>query len=153
MFGIYTKKNNGHMHNNRYFGYVEGYVDGCERPITPFDPTQSINPAAQEPNRLCVQQLNVTSATTIDGSIITTDSFDFIPISGSHLYLTVNGLIIYPADGSIEVPTSAFYVTNSTGSVIRKKGTYQVNDVFRWNGSVAHYQLDTSDDIKLTYII
>jgi len=139
-------------------GFTEGYVDGGERDIKPFNPNQQVieeiiivPPAGGNGGILFVQYVTSVNATFSDGDFITSDSFAFVPVTKSDMWITVNGLPIYPANGVTEVSTSAFYVTDSTGSIIRPKGTYQVGDMFKWNGSIANYQIETDDEIKIVY--
>lgn len=148
-------------HNNKKncntSGYVEGYVDGGERLIQPFDPKnftiEEIVIVAPGGNGgvLFVQYVTTVNVTTSDGNIITSETFSFAPKTQSDMFITINGAVIYPANGAAELSISAFYVTDSTGTIIRPKGTYQINDVFRWNGSVAGWQLEADDEIKIVY--
>lgn len=147
------------MHK-RNSGYVEGYVDGGERDIKPFNPNQQpiqeiiiVPPASGNGGILFVQYVQTVNTTSIDGSVITPETFSFLPFSQSDIWITINGLSIYPANGISDVATSAFYVTDNTGTIFRTKGTYQINDVLRWNGSVANYGLDSSDEVKIIYEI
>lgn len=138
-------------------GFTEGYIDGGERDIKPFNPNQEvideiiIVPAAAGGGILFVQYVPTANLTSADGDLIFPDSFAFAPITKTDMWITINGSSIYPANGVSEVATSAFYITDSTGLITRPKGTYQIGDLFHWNGSVAGYEIETDDEIKIVY--
>jgi len=144
------------MHTKNY-GYVEGYVDGGERVVRPYNPNVQvieeiiIVPPSSGGGLLYVQYVLNANNTSADGDLITSETFSFAPVATANIYITVNGVSIYPANGSTEAATSAFYITDQTGSIIRPKGTYQINDKFHWNGSVAQYELESDDQIKIIY--
>jgi len=145
------------MSHLRNYGYVEGYVDTGTREIKPFDPCTTVveeiiivPPAGGGGGLLYVQYITTAYVTNVDGDIMTPETFSFAPLAG-HVYITLNGLPIYPANGASEVATSAFYITNSAGTIVRPKGSYIITDVLRWNGSVAGYQIESDDEIKLIY--
>ena len=147
-------------HHNHNSGFVEGYVDGGERTVKPFNPNQRpveeiiiVPPPSGNGGILFVQYVQNTNATSSDGDVITPETFSFLPFANSDVWITINGLAVYPANGASEVPTSAFYVTDSTGNVTRPRGTYMIGDVLRWNGSVAKYELASDDEIKIIYEI
>jgi hypothetical protein len=144
--------------HKRNYGYVEGYVDGGEREIKPFNPNNFpveeiiiVPPSGGNGGILYVQYVVTPLVTTANGDAITAETFSFQPLATSDMYITINGLSIFPANGITEVATSAFFITDQTGTIVRPKGTYQINDVFRWNGSVANYQIESDDEIKLIY--
>jgi len=144
----------------RNSGFVQGYVDGGTRVIRPFDPNQPIieeivvvPPSSGNGGKIFIQYVATINNTSNDGDVITPETFSFLPIANSDIYISVNGLQIYPANGSVEVATSAFYITDSTGTITRSKGTYQIYDIFKWNGSIANYQISGTDDIKIIYEI
>jgi hypothetical protein len=140
-------------------GFVEGYVDGGERDVKPFDPNNYvieeiiIPPPSGTGGILYVQYVQSVNVTIADGDIFTPETFSFAPLNTSDMYITINGVALYPANGQPELATSAFYVTDSTGNIIRPKGAYQINDVFRWNGSIANWQMEVDDEIKIIYEI
>ena len=145
------------MSHRRNYGYVEGYVDGGEREIKPFNPNQQVieeiiivPPATGNGGILYVQYLQTVNITSSDGDLMTPETFSFLPFTNSDVWITINGLTVYPANGASDVPT-AFYITDSTGAIIRPKGTYAIGDLFHWNGSVAQYQLESDDEIKIIY--
>lgn len=153
----------GHSQHNKYehndFGYKEGYIDGGTRIIRPFSPTNTtiqetiIVPSASNSGLLFVQYVTNVNVTVTDGNLMTLETFSFLPLTNAHMWVNINGLDIFPANGTSEVSTSAFYITDSTNTIVRPKGTYQIGDVFRWNGSVANYQLDGFDTMKIIYQI
>lgn len=89
--------------------------------------------------------------TAINGDPLTNDTFSSAPVPGTSLYMTLNGRQVFPANGASEVATSAFYITDSTGLIIRTQGTYQIGDKFLWNGSVAGTQIQVDDEVKIIY--
>lgn len=139
--------------------YKEGYVPGKTREVTPvdFDPLQGTpvdpieRPIIVRTSGLIHWQDIVSTETFADGDYISDDSFDTDPLTGSYMSLTVNGQVYLPADGEAEVSESAFYVTDSTGTTVRTQGTFVSGDRFRWNGSVAGYQIETDDVLKISY--
>lgn len=146
------------MHKRNY-GYVEGYVDGRDRgAINPYNPDVQVieeiiivPPQSGSGGLLYVQYVSSVNVTTLNGALITSETFSFAPLASGDVYITVNGISIYPANGAAEVSISAFYITDQTGTIIRPKGTYQINDRFHWNGSVAQYELESDDQIKIIY--
>lgn len=141
-------------------GFQEGYVDNGEKIITPYNPElgERIEPIPEiiivptsTGGLLFAQYVMTVNVTVTDGNIITLETFTFLPLQGADMWITVNGLTIYPANGASEVATSAFYITDSTGLKVRPNGDYSIGDIFRWNGSVANYQLDNNDKIKIIY--
>lgn len=145
------------MHTKNY-GYVEGYVDGGERVVRPYDPNVQIieeiiivPPSSGSGGLLYVQYITSLNNTSVDGDLITSETFSFTPVATGNIYITVNGVSIYPANGSAEASSSAFYITDQTGTIIRPKGTYQINDKFHWNGSIAQYEIEYDDSIKIIY--
>lgn len=140
-------------------GFVEGYVDGGERPIQPFIPVNITveeivvtPPPVTGGGSLFIQYVQTVNQTASDGDILTPETFSFAPLT-SDLYITINGLIMYPANGAGELSVSALYITDPTGTIIRPKGTYQINDVFRWQGSTIGWQIEADDEIKIIYEI
>jgi hypothetical protein len=139
--------------------YVEGYVPETTRIIKPltFDPLCNEDPIVRPivvrgSGQLRWQEIS-SLVTTSDGDFISVDTFDINPVSGSGMSLTVNGQVYEPADGVTELSESAFYVTDSTGTIVRSPGTFVSGDRFRWNGSVAGYQIALDDVLKISYEI
>lgn len=143
-------------HRNK--SYKEGYVPGVERPITPteFDPNAGtpVDPierpvVVRSSSQLRYQDLDPLT-TAADGQLLSNDSFDVDPISGANACLYVNGQAFYPADGEDEVSTSSFYITSSGGTV-RTQGTFAAGDLLYWNQSVAGFNIEAEDILKLAY--
>jgi hypothetical protein len=143
----------------RSTAFVAGYVNAGTRVVRAFNPDQPIIeeiivvPPANGNGVLFVQYVVAAIATSANGDIITSETFSFLPVPKSDLWLTVNGLSIYPANGASEVSISAFYITDLTGTIVRPKGTYQIGDRFHWNGTIAKYQIETNDELKIIYEI
>ena len=141
-------------------GYTEGYVDGGERDVKPFNPNNLppteeiiIVPPSGTGGILFVQYLQTVNATSADGDLFTTETFSFLPFTKGDMWISINGLAVYPANGATEQGISAFYITDSTNTIVRPKGTYQIGDLFHWNGSIANYQIEVDDDVKIIYEI
>lgn len=136
--------------------YKEGYTPARTREVTPAEfeqlPADPIErPIVIRTSGLLRWQDVVAIGTLNDGDYITDDTFDSDPIAGSALCLTVNGQTYVSANGSAQVAESSFYVTNSTGTIVRSHGSYSSGDRFRWNGSVAGYELEDTDILKIAY--
>ena len=101
-------------------------------------------------SKLIVQNLtpNVTAS---DGDLLSNSSFTMAPMASSYIYITVNGVAVYAANGASEQAIKSFYVTDSTDTIVRPQGSFIIGDIFHWNGSVAGYEIDTTDRIKLIY--
>jgi hypothetical protein len=140
-------------------GFSEGYVDGGIKDIKPYNPNNRpieeiviIPPSSSGGGILFVQPISSVNNTSLDGDLITSETFSFLPLPDSDMWITINGVAAYPANGSSEISTSLFYITDSTNSIVRPKGTYQIGDIFHWNGSLA-YELESDDEIKIIYEI
>jgi hypothetical protein len=139
-------------------GFIEGYVDSGERVIEPFNPApcnieEIIIIPPSKGGVLFVQYVSSINVTTADGDILTPETFSFEPLATSDIYITINGLCVFPANGSSEVSISAFYITDTTNTIVRTQGTYKIGDVLHWNGSVANYEIEANDQLKIIYEI
>lgn len=147
-------------HNYKQNIYLEGYVDNGDRPSRLVAPEGSIIPPpiiippAITPNSILVEQTLPTLDTFAVGDLISNNTFDNVPLPTGQVILTVNGVDLTPADGPSGVFTSAFYITDSTGSVVKPKGSYEVGDLFHWNGAAAGFELESAvDKLILIYEI
>lgn len=139
--------------------YKEGYVPGVERTVTPstFDPNQGTpvepieRPIVVRTSGTVVYQDIDSLATTADGQFLSNDSFDTDPINGGNVCLFVNGQAFFPADGEDEVSTSAFYIMNAAATIVRSQGHFAAGDRFYWNQSVAGFNIEADDILKISY--
>lgn len=137
-------------------GYVEGYVPAPERTVEVVSPDIVISNPIIVNQIVSVKGINkvqtlIPVPTFADGDIFTNSTFDLEPAAGSAVYVTINGRTTYPANGASELATTAFYITDSTGTIIRTQGTFQVGDRFRWQASIAGIEILSDDEIKLIY--
>lgn len=138
--------------------YTEGYVPAPERKVEVVNPDVVISNPIVVNETVTVKGINkvqilVPIATSANGDLFTSSTFELQPAAGSAAYITVNGRTTFPANGAAEVVNSAFYITDSTGTIIRTQGTYQVGDKFVWQGTVAGIEILADDEIKLIYEI
>jgi|SRR3990172_3837678 len=146
-------------HNYKTNLYIENYT-----PIERVRDVQDANPCVVvshpivvnevvRPNCVLNEQTLQAINTVIDGDLLTLGTFDNIPLPDSDVFLSVNGVETVPAPSAGAVATSAFFITDSTGSVVKTPGTYVVGDQFRWNQSQASMQIETTDNLVLSYEI
>jgi hypothetical protein len=88
------------------------------------------------------------SATTADGQIACATAIAFTPASGSYVAVSVNGLHQNLGDGD---KTHDCYFSGDTGTTARAMSAIVATDVLYWNGSIAGYQLATTDKIDFEY--
>ena len=62
--------------------------------------------------------------------------------------IKVNGMEINLGDG---VKSEASYFSNDGGTSARLIKDIEAGDLLYWNGSIAGYQLDETDDIDISY--
>jgi len=135
--------------------YKEGYTPNRNREVLstgsehPVDPI--VRPVIVRTSGLLVWQDIVSLDTNSDGDFLTSATFNQTPIVGSSLSLLVNGQTYVSANGAAQVADSAFYVTDQNGVTVRSHGGYEAGDRFRWNGSVAGYEIESEDLLKISY--
>lgn len=143
-------------HNFKSNVFLENYTpDENLRPVHEIVPPVIIsNPIIVEktvkPNFVLYEQVLQAIDTVVDGDLITLNTFNKIPLVNSNIVLSVNGVEVVPENS---IATSAFYVTDSTGTIFRTPSTYQVGDQFHWNGSLAGMQIESTDHLVLLYEI
>jgi hypothetical protein len=84
--------------------------------------------------------------TTSDGDLACNTAIIDSPTSIVNVY--INGLIVDVGNGVNDM----CYFSNDSGITKRAKGTEQQGDYLYWLGSVAEYQLDTTDEIDFIYL-
>jgi hypothetical protein len=142
-------------HNYKSNVYLEGYVDNGVRISVPVSPEGAIIPPQippipiiKVPSILTQQYISVLDTHSV-GDLVSNDSFTSVPILNSQLILVVNGVDLLPANGSADVPNAAFYITDSTNSIVRTTGSYVVGDKFHWNGVAAGFELEAVVDTAI----
>lgn len=94
--------------------------------------------------------------TTSDGDKAITFTVASAPIDGSYIMVDVNGKLEAVGDG---VKTKSFYFSGDSGVTARNfdssgpNGKVTIGDELFFNGSLAGYQLDTSDKIAIYSLI
>lgn len=86
-------------------------------------------------------------ATSSDGDS-TGIAITYTPFSDSVVTIKINGMEINLGDG---VKTEDCYFSNDGGATARAIANIEAGDILYWNGSVAGYQLDETDDIDISY--
>ena len=92
--------------------------------------------------------LNKVSAITEADGDSTGIAITFTPFHDSIVTVKVNGVEINLGDG---VKTEATYFSNDEGSTARSIADITAGDILYWNGSIASYELDATDDIDISY--
>jgi len=89
----------------------------------------------------------ISTVTETDGDS-TGIAITFTPFHDSIVTVKVNGVEINLGDG---VKTEAAYFSSDAGSTARSIANITAGDLLYWNGSIAGYELDATDDIDISY--
>ena len=89
------------------------------------------------------------SNTAADFDLATPTNIAATPALGSYVGATVNGIEVEIGDG---VKTKDAYFSGNGGTTARAFGAIVVGDSLFWVGSVAGFQLESSDRISLNYL-
>lgn len=92
--------------------------------------------------------LNKRSIETLNDGDSTEISITYTPFSDSSVAIKVNGIEVNLGDGSKD---SACYFSNDGGATAKSIANIEAGDILYWNGSIAGYQLDATDDIDISY--
>lgn len=92
--------------------------------------------------------LNKRSLVTSSDGDSTGIAITYTPFSDSVVTIKINGMEINLGDG---VKTEDCYFSNDGGATARAIANIEAGDILYWNGSVAGYQLDETDDIDISY--
>lgn len=92
--------------------------------------------------------LNKVSAITEVDNDSTGIAITFTPFHDSIVMIKVNGIEINLGDG---VKTEAAYFSNDEGLTAKLIADITAGDILYWNGSIAGYELDATDDIDISY--
>jgi hypothetical protein len=92
--------------------------------------------------------LNKNSVVTEADGDSTGIAITFTPFHDSIVTVKVNGVEINLGDG---VKTEAAYFSGDEGSTARLTADITTGDLLYWNGSIAGYELDATDDIDISY--
>ena len=89
----------------------------------------------------------ISTVTEADGDS-TGIAITFTPFHDSIVTVKVNGVEINLGDG---VKTEDAYFSSDAGSTARSIANITAGDLLYWNGSIAGYELDATDDIDISY--
>ena len=92
--------------------------------------------------------LNKISNVTANDGDSTGINITYTPFDDSVVTIKVNGMEINLGDG---VKSEASYFSNDGGTSARLIKDIEAGDLLYWNGSIAGYQLDETDDIDISY--
>jgi hypothetical protein len=92
--------------------------------------------------------LNKRSVVTTANGDSTEISITYTPFSDSSVAIKVNGMEVNLGDG---VKTEDSYLSNDGGVTAKLMADIEAGDILFWNGLVAGYQLDGTDDIDISY--
>lgn len=92
--------------------------------------------------------LNKRSIETLADGNSTEIAITYTPFRDSSVAIRVNGIEINLGDG---VKTDAAYFSNDGGTTAKAIANIEAGDILYWNGSIAGYQLDATDDIDISY--
>lgn len=92
--------------------------------------------------------LNKVPSTTSNDGDTTGATITYTPFSDSVVTVKVNGMEINLSDGN---KLEAAYFSNDSGSTARLIKDVEAGDTLYWNGSIAGYQLDGTDDLDIAY--
>jgi hypothetical protein len=91
---------------------------------------------------------NKVSATTENDGDSTGISITYTPFFDSAVVVKVNGIEVNLGDAS---KLEACYFSNDGGATAKAIAEIEAGDLLYWNGSIAGYELDASDDIDISY--
>lgn len=91
---------------------------------------------------------NQTATPTVNDGDSTGATITHTPFSDGDVIVKVNGLEVNLGDGAKD---EACYFSGDAGVTARTIAGIAAGDVLYWMGSIAGYQLDTSDDIDIVY--
>jgi hypothetical protein len=89
------------------------------------------------------------STTTTDNDQGTASTVASAPALGGYVGATVNGVIVQVGNGTKVAVDS--YFSGDGGATARAMSAIVAGDTWHWNGSVAGYQLATTDRINFDY--
>jgi hypothetical protein len=92
--------------------------------------------------------LNKVPSTTSSDGDTTGATITYTPFSDSVVTIKINGMEINLSDGN---KSEAAYFSNDSGSTARLIKDVEAGDTLYWNGSIAGYQLDGTDDLDIAY--
>lgn len=92
--------------------------------------------------------LNKVSLVTENDGDSTGISITYTPFSDSNVAIKVNGIEVNLGNG---VKNQACYFSNDGGATAKTIADIEAGDILHWNGSIAGYQLDETDDVDIAY--
>ena len=114
---------------------LEGVKDGGDAPIT----ATGVNAKAD---------LNQSPLVTSADGDSTGITITYTPFSNSPVSVEVNGIEANVGDGAKD---EACYFSVDGGTTARAISDIEAGDTLYWNGSIAGYELETDDDIDISY--
>jgi hypothetical protein len=97
------------------------------------------------------QTFNVIGNINGDAQLVSNDTFLYAPTRKSSVKVYVNGDYNRVAIDETEVNTRPCFFKDSTGTIIRRTGEYQIGDKLYWNTLVATYPLDNIDKVVVEF--
>ena len=91
--------------------------------------------------------------TTADGDLALTPTVSQTPRNDSNVRVEANGVNMQVANGDAERTISECYFSGDGGTTARTISAIQSGDELYWNGSVAGYQLGSTDRVAFLYDI
>jgi hypothetical protein len=87
--------------------------------------------------------------TATDGDLATSSTITHAPFNGDYVQVFVNGLKASVGDG-VKTGVECYFSANG-GSTAKAFASITAGDSLYWNGSVAGYQLATTDVLDFCY--
>ena len=111
----------------------------------------NLTPALDEEGREITDDLNQIPNNTTGDAAPTGVFISFTPFADSNVQVLVNGISINLADGELEKASQPCYFSGDGGLTARNIADIEAGDGLFWNGSIAKYNLDDTDDVDLLY--
>ena len=111
----------------------------------------NLTPDLDEEGREITDDLNQIPNNTTGDAAATGVFISFTPFADSNVQVLVNGISINLADGELEKASQPCYFSDDDGLTARNIADIEADDQLFWNGSIAKYNLDDTDDVDLLY--
>lgn len=90
-------------------------------------------------------------STTADGDLASAIPVAQTPINSTYVAVLINGVGARVANGPSQQTTRDCYFSADMGATAKALGAVAVGDRLYWNGSIAGYELETTDIISFLY--
>ncbi len=100
------------------------------------------------PSAPTIDDKALTPAVTAGDDSDTTITISHTPANDSYVAVLVNGVQVELGDA---VQTKDCYFTDDAGATAQPIGDIAIGDALFWNGVIAGYELDATDEIDLNY--